>query len=599
MRAWFLSAALVSLVALGLPGPMLAAAPATPTPVPAKPAAQAPAKPQAPAATPTKPPSPADVPTSVPWPTAAPKTQAAVQPAPAQQAPVQSAPKPAPPPPTPTPEPTKAPTRAPTPTAVPTQAPVLGAVAGRVFLDADGDTSRGLAGVDVILTPARGAQRTTRTTADGRFAFEGLAPGAYHVAVQAPADRAVTTGTAVDVEVGPDGDSPVIWFGLGVPKPEGSETAAHEGPAAEEPGAEAAPEQAAASEQDQIAALSAISSLPLRFAEGRDLMQQVTRRVLGNGLVWLGVPFRSQIDGGTFQYVNCGPASLTMVLAAFGLEVGPSQVRDYLNQLIDNYDTDLGTSLDVLGRISREAGLTAMDLYSSRGGYRNWSTEAVRWHVQQGHPVITLVKYRLLPGHGQSVSEFDHYIVISGLTPDGFIYNDAAFASTLGYGLEISDAELEVAWDNTSIPHHAVALGLAPQRTALSFPEAPRPTVEREAAGVRSARQQAEADEAQAERPRLTLTPVAGVPLITTSDRWMTEEDFDAVEPGGPMGLTFDHSDEPALEARPGPGRLIPTVVGFILAAWLLLGTWSLAGRLVRLRPARAVLAALLGLVRP
>ena len=70
-------------------------------------------------------------------------------------------------------------------------------------------------------------------------------------------------------------------------------------------------------------ALPSVTSLPLRFAAGRDLMAQVGRRVLGDGLVWLGVPFRSQIDGGEFQYVNCGPASLTMVLAAFGLEVGP------------------------------------------------------------------------------------------------------------------------------------------------------------------------------------------------------------------------------------------------------------------------------------
>ena len=82
-------------------------------------------------------------------------------------------------------------------------------------------------------------------------------------------------------------------------------------------------------------------------------MAQVGRRVLGDGLVWLGVPFRSQIDGGDFQYVNCGPASLTMVLAGFGLEVGPSQVRDYLNNLIDNFNTDLGTSLDALSHIGK------------------------------------------------------------------------------------------------------------------------------------------------------------------------------------------------------------------------------------------------------
>ena len=87
----------------------------------------------------------------------------------------------------------------------------------------------------------------------------------------------------------------------------------------------------AGSDDEQIIALASVTSLPLRFAEGRDLMAQVQRRVLGDGLIWLGVPFRSQIDGGDFQFVNCGPASLTMVLAGFGLDVGPSQVRDYLN----------------------------------------------------------------------------------------------------------------------------------------------------------------------------------------------------------------------------------------------------------------------------
>src|SRR5206468_4563165 len=241
---------------------------------------------------------------------------------------------------------------------------------------------------------------------------------------------------AQDVEVVPSTDTPEVLFGLI------SMQAAGLNP-------DGTPMEAAdpSADDEQIIALASVTSLPLRFAEGRDLMAQVQKRVLGDGLVWLGVPFRTQIDGGEFQYVNCGPASLTMVLAGFGLDVGPSQVRDYLNNLIDNFNTDLGTSLDVLSRIGKEAGLTPMDLYSDAGGYRNWSTDAVRWHVQQGHPVITLVKYRNLPGHGRSLSNFDHYIVISGLTPNGFIYNDAAFASTLGYGLEISDIELDYAWE--------------------------------------------------------------------------------------------------------------------------------------------------------
>src|SRR5438270_513512 len=194
-----------------------------------------------------------------------------------------------------------------------------------------------------------------------------------------------------------------------------------------------------------------------QFADGEAGLGQVSVKLpYANGLTRTA----ATDDAGSFAFDALVP--------------GPSQVRGYLNNLIDNCDTDLGTSLDVLSRIGREAGLTPMDLYSDQGGYRNWSTDAVRWHVQQGHPVITLVKYRNLPGHTSSVSDFDHYIVITGLTPNGFIYNDGAFSTTLGYGLEISDIELEYAWENSSIPHHALALGLAPDQHAVSFPELPR-----------------------------------------------------------------------------------------------------------------------------
>jgi hypothetical protein len=447
-----------------------------------------------------------------------------------------------------------------------------------------------------------GPQRTTKTDPTGAFGFEGLGPGTYHLSVTPPTDHVGTTDAAQDVIVASGIETTDVLFGLVVP-PADVLLAMHGlAPPAEDMAPEATSEDVS---DEQVMALSAVTSLPLRFAEGRDLMNQIQRRVLSDGLVWLGVPFRTQIDGGEFQYVNCGPASLTMVLAAFGLEVGPSQVRDYLNSLIDNYNTHLGTSMDVLSRIGREAGLTPMDLYSDRGGYRYWSPEAVRWHVEQGRPVITLVKYRNLPGHGQSLSEFDHYIVISGLTPNGFIYNDAAFASTLGYGLEISDIELQYAWENSSIPHHALALGLAPDRKTLSFPEAPRrarPAPELEPAAARSSRRLAEVDEAP--RAPLTLVPQPrpSGPLITTADRWKDEVEppMPPIDDGAPMGLAMDTSDQPTLEPRPGPGSVVPKLLLLLSGAWLLWIAWASSGRLVRWRPSllpvRAAVVALLGL---
>jgi hypothetical protein len=457
------------------------------------------------------------------------------------------------------------------------------AVHGAAFFDARAAGERsvadaGLGQVDVTLSSAGGLARTTRTAEDGTFAFEGVAPGSYHVTVAVPIDFVPTTDASQAVDVGADQDADGLLFGLISLQAAGLKP---------DPSA-----QLAETDDEQIIALASVTSLPLRFAAGRDLMAQVQRRVLGDGLVWLGVPFRTQIDGGDFQYVNCGPASLTMVLAGFGLEVGPSQVRDYLNNLIDNFDTDLGTSLDVLSRIGKEAGLTPMDLYSDRGGYRNWSTEAVRWHLQQGHPVITLVKYRNLPGHSKSLSEFDHYIVISGLTPNGFIYNDAAFASTLGYGLEISDVELQLAWENTSIPHHGLALGLAPDKKALTFPELPRkPRVVAAdvAAPSRSARRLAQSDEA--ERAPLILTPTLPMasatvegPLVSAVDRWQDDAEVEPVDASSaaPMGLTMEPTEQATLEPRPGPGTIVPKLLTVVGSVWLLWLVWSTSGRIAR-----------------
>ncbi len=455
--------------------------------------------------------------------------------------------------------------------------------------------------VDAQITVTSGAGVVTAATSadDGSFALEGLSAGPYHVELALPDGwREVSSGLARDIllESGQTAQTDFRIASAAEVGADGQDAAAPDGSALVEDPA------AAEADADQMIALASVSALPIRFAEGRDVLAQVQRRVLGDGLVWLGVPFRTQIDGGAYQYVNCGPASLTMVLAAFGLDVGPSQVRDYLNSLIDNYDQDTGTSLDVLTQIGRQAGLSALDLYSDRGGYRYWSTDAVRWHVQQGQPVITLVKYRSLPGHGQSPADSDHYIVISGLTPNGFIYNDAAFATTLGYGLEITDAELEVAWSNSTIPHHAVAMALATESAALSFPELARPgqsAAPRDAPSrtARLARQLAEDDQVQRPAPALTLTLTltpgpsptpAPTPAVATPAPVATPaaaEEQTAVEPGVPMGLLLEATDQPA-EPEPdsGPGRMAPLLVallGSLAVAW---SAWSMTGVALRRR---------------
>ncbi len=562
----------------------VSAATPAPTAVPTVAKATSTTLPPSPTPTPTRLPATL-TPTSVPFtltPTRVPPTLTPALAAPHASTPVAAAAPPATT--TPTPTPTRVATQVASPTVAPTPGvstaiPMgTGSIGGTTFVDdnANGrltDAKPRLTNVQVTLIDASGFSRTTLSDQSGAFNFDALPAGTYHVAVTLPTDYVPTTDAGRDLTIADGEASAPLLFGLitreaaGLP-PDGS------GPDA-------------GSDDEQIIALASVTSLPLRFAEGRDLMNQLQRRTLGDGLIWLGVPFRSQMDGGQFQYVNCGPASLTMVLAGFGLEVGPSQVRDYLNSMIDNFDTDLGTSLDVLSRIGTQAGLTPMDLYSDQGGYRNWSTDAVRWHIQHGHPVITLVKYRNLPGHTSSLSEFDHYIVITGLTPNGFIYNDGAFATTLGYGLEISDVELEYAWDNSSIPHHALALGLAPDQKALSFPELPRkPRSPDAVSAARNIRRVASADAASVQRPALALTPI----ITATSagsllrDGWEDDPSLNPstlTEDGTPMGLSLDASQTPELpQASPGPGAQVPKVLLIVGVGWSLWLFLSMSGRM-------------------
>jgi hypothetical protein len=431
-----------------------------------------------------------------------------------------------------------------------------GSIRGTAFSDADanGQLNEGdsaFAQLDVSLSTANTVLRSTRTADDGTFAFEGVAPGQYRVSVAVPLDHVSTTDAGVDVDLEPGADVSDLRFGIISAQAAGLV-----------PGTDALD---AESDDEQIIALASVSSLPLR--RGRHLARLVVEYRRWPDLARGAVPLadrRRQASTWT-----AARASLTMVLAGFGLEVGPSQVRDYLNNLIDNYNTDLGTSLDALSRISREAGLTPMDLYSDGGGYRNWSTDAVRWHVQQGHPVITLVKYRNLPGHSRSLSEFDHYIVISGLTPNGFIYNDAAFATTLGYGLEISDVELEYAWDNSSIPHNALALGLAPDAGALSFLELPRrrAVVDRRprrappaAWPSRTSWNAPRCCDARADRFIRRRGRRPGHAVASNADQWSSDPDFDVqpdlltAAPWADHGAV--HQSRSASSA--GPGAMVP-----------------------------------------
>jgi hypothetical protein len=171
----------------------------------------------------------------------------------------------------------------------------------------------------------------------------------------------------------------------------------------------------------------------------------------------LNVPFRSQYDQSPYQLANCGPASLGMVLEAYGANVPTAQLRGLADQIQGTSGYNDGVALDTLAGIARRAGLQVVGLSTSDGHYRRWTIGDLIMSVRHGYPVITLVHYASLPGHAGSSSTSDHYVVVVGVTAQGFVINDPAYTGQDGYHLLLRPDQLLVAWQNAEIQDQAAA----------------------------------------------------------------------------------------------------------------------------------------------
>lgn len=158
------------------------------------------------------------------------------------------------------------------------------------------------------------------------------------------------------------------------------------------------------------------------------------------------VPYRTQLDGGPWALANCGPTSLSMVLETFGVSMSPAEVRPKVLSAQGMGGNGSGTLLTALAKVAENYGLQALDLYY-KGEINRWTLDEIRDHLKLGHPIIAQVYYRRLPGN-EGVAYFaDHYVVITGILDDGFLYNDPINHDGPGWDRVISGERLRAAMD--------------------------------------------------------------------------------------------------------------------------------------------------------
>lgn len=200
---------------------------------------------------------------------------------------------------------------------------------------------------------------------------------------------------------------------------------------------------------------------PMLASAGRGVRllakQDVLSLTSGDG-VWLDVPHRSQFDGSPSEGANCGPTSLGMVLEHYRQRIPTAEVRSVAERLQGTSDHELGFAIEYLEATTRGFGLDTYDLYASREVLRRWKVEDLRLHLSRGHPVIPELRFRSMPGRAEASSPDDHYIVLTGLRGNDFIYNDSADMDAPGYGRVISSEELVRAWSRSYFPYAAFAV---------------------------------------------------------------------------------------------------------------------------------------------
>lgn len=159
------------------------------------------------------------------------------------------------------------------------------------------------------------------------------------------------------------------------------------------------------------------------------------------------VPYRGQLDGTAYSLANCGPTAIGMVLEGFGLHVPLGQLRKEVLDTQRIWGNGTGTLMTALAEVVESHGLQAYGLRDGGGEIRRWTLKDLREQLRLRRPVIVQAYYRALPGREGAAYYGDHYLVITGILDDGFLYNDPLDYDGVGWDRVMSGERLQRAMD--------------------------------------------------------------------------------------------------------------------------------------------------------
>ncbi len=213
-------------------------------------------------------------------------------------------------------------------------------------------------------------------------------------------------------------------------------------------------------------------------------------------------PYRSQIDGAPYEAANCGPTVVGMALAAFGVQASNAELRVQVQDAQQEWGDYAGSYVWALSDVVEARGLSSYGLYDMQpvvvtpepsstvsavqdnengednadnenvpetpepslaerrnGGMNQWTMDEIRAQLRLGRVVIPQVWWRGLPGREDHNYWGDHFIVITGMVGDSFLYNDPVDRDGVGYDRVITPEALATAMNESVAPGAAFAVG--------------------------------------------------------------------------------------------------------------------------------------------